>query len=495
MVRNTLRITGIFVMSIALFGCGQFQRLNEMEKVAKDWCTVIRASQIVPVYPLSEDIQVGDVFLVQTPVDKQHKEYVKRGFLPMDNLIARLEPNGFKRFYQRSFHTGDGDLILPKDWLKAKNSKSWSGAPGVSFPSYSFSVKSGGGLNMALPVQGIPIGLSLMGADAGEGTITISEAKTYGVDTISLYDKILEWERNHHAFLFNYASGEKKTNYIRVISRVFLAKKINVSVRSSQSKGANLAAGAPKPVELLTITPPASSEKVSAATTDSYTKGINALNTLIQDALGKSGLNSLLPGGSVKLISASSRSVSLVETFDRPIVVGYLGIDLKVGANGILGPPIPTHAVLEQEITPEAESDSVKLIGVSHLHQAYVISKKQAQQGKKKALLLKNSTDRIARNIPERYPFPIFVKQTPTSDPTIYKKADSQLRSDTPAFSDLTRYYGELSTSKKALELSAPSFKGAEYLTPTHEELERLHIILKQNRRILKELNEYASQF
>ena len=43
----------------------------------------IRGSQVIPVYPLTEDIQPGDVFLVQLPIDQQQKLYQQNGFLPL----------------------------------------------------------------------------------------------------------------------------------------------------------------------------------------------------------------------------------------------------------------------------------------------------------------------------------------------------------------------------------------------------------------------------
>jgi len=56
----------------------------------QDWSLSIRASQVIPVYPLTEDLQPGDVFLVQTPVEDQVKVYLAKGFLPLDNLVTRL---------------------------------------------------------------------------------------------------------------------------------------------------------------------------------------------------------------------------------------------------------------------------------------------------------------------------------------------------------------------------------------------------------------------
>src|SRR5580704_15318052 len=86
----------------------------QLEHVAKDWCMTIRASQVIPVYPLTEDIQPGDLFLVQIPIDK---EYSQKGFLPLDQHIARLNPVGYTNFYDHSFLSVTGNSItLPRDW-------------------------------------------------------------------------------------------------------------------------------------------------------------------------------------------------------------------------------------------------------------------------------------------------------------------------------------------------------------------------------------------
>ncbi len=44
---------------------------------------------------------------------------------------------------------------------------------------------------------------------------------------------------------------------------------------------------------------------------------------------------------------ATSRSVSLVETFRRPLVIGYLASDFPIGAGGKCAAPVPTLSVLE----------------------------------------------------------------------------------------------------------------------------------------------------
>ena len=80
---------------VATVGCTSPQK--EMEQVAKDWCLTIRASQVLPVYPLTEDLQPGDVFVVPKPLSQQTSVYKQKGFLPLDQLVTRLDDLPYKR--------------------------------------------------------------------------------------------------------------------------------------------------------------------------------------------------------------------------------------------------------------------------------------------------------------------------------------------------------------------------------------------------------------
>ena len=165
---------------------------------------------------------------------------------------------------------------------------------------------------MALPVQGIPVGLSLLGGDATQGTITIAEARTYGVDTISLYDDVRRWAEGHRAFLQYYGGDPQRTNYLRVVSRVYITGRINVSLQGSKELGGTLSGGAPKPVDL--VVPNASADP-QKNTLEAYTSNIEKLNAMISKALERAAGSNLAPGGTVKVVSASSGSISLAEDF------------------------------------------------------------------------------------------------------------------------------------------------------------------------------------
>jgi hypothetical protein len=329
-------------------GCASSE--TEVQKAAKDWCMTIRGSQVIPVYPLTEDIQPGDIFLVQVPIDKQQELYELNGFLALDNHLDRINPIGYDRFYAYSFFAKGVTNELPRDWIRpAGTNQSWQLAPHVAFPSYSFTVRNGAGMNLAVPVEGVPVGLSLMASDAASGTIEIKDSYTMGVDTISLYRQLGDWAKANTDFLGYFGPGGKQTNYLRVVTRIYATGKMSVSLTDASSRSGGLDVGVPKPVNLLSPALPANSTNTAEAAFQNYTNGWNTLSQIVQAAgAAKDAAGNVLPGGSLRLTAASARSVSMDESFTPPIVFGYLGFDCAIATNGELGAPIPTYAVLAQ---------------------------------------------------------------------------------------------------------------------------------------------------
>jgi len=393
----------ILLMLLSASGCARAVSDRELQRVARDWSMVIRASQVLPVYPLTEDLQPGDIFLVQVTVDDQAKIYRERGFLALDNLIFRLDPRGYEEFYRKSFEAGDAQHPLPRHWLEPGKPASWTLAPNASFPTYSFSARRGGGFNVALPVQGVPVGLSLLGGDATQGSITIAEARTYGLDTLSLHADVRRWAQTdaNQRFLRFYGA-DPPANYVRVVSRVYITGRINVSLQGSRNWGATLSGGATKPVEL--VVPNAGTDP-QKSTLDAYTSNIDKLNAMISKALERTGGSNLPPGGTVKVVSASASTISLAEDFTRPLVIGYLGFDMAIGPGGQLGPPIPTHAVLEHGVSPALRGDAdVGLSWTATTATEYQTLRMLAEKGNAGARGLVAELDALGAVVPATYP-------------------------------------------------------------------------------------------
>lgn len=344
----------LLLLAGAGLGCGTVRaRSTELARVAKDWCLAIRASQVMPVYPLSEDIQPGDVFLVRQTAAQEIAEYQAKGFLPMENLIARLQPEVYSQFYLDSYGI-KGHTDTPRHWQfpAPPRISAWDSAPHAAFPTYSFSIKRGEGLSLAVPISGVPVGLSIMNSREAHGTVEIADARTYGVDLYHVAHLVDRWAATRRTFLKAFSPqlpGEK--HYLRAVTRVYLTGRLNVSLFNDEARGAAATVG--------TNSPATGSLDLTSQNAAANFAQVNKI--LNPDTAGV--------GGSLKVTAASSRSVTLTETFPRPLVIGYLAIDLPIEAEGRLGPPVPTGARLnDTPVLPTApamafdEDESTKLI-------------------------------------------------------------------------------------------------------------------------------------
>lgn len=346
------------IVAVLLSGCSLFSPkkavTQQLENVAKEWCLTMRASQVLCVYPLSEDVQVGDIYLVNSSIPNQVKQYLQNGFLPFDMLLTRLQPVNYRAMYANAYATQDQWGNIPHQWQFPPNAttNNWIAAPHAAFPSYTFSVQQGQSLKLAVPVQAVPIGLSLLNSNQAHGAIEIDDASTYGIDQLSLDQQVESWAAcpTTRALLARYApDGPASSHYIRVIARVYLTGKVNVSVTNDAQRGAGLDAGVAQNAQLPAA--PAAGESAQA-----YSNLITTLNNSISG-----GTTVTKPGGSIRIAAVSSRSVSMSETFDRPIVVGYLAYDRAIGPGGILGQPRPTLQQMEGTVDPAPQPTSSDL--------------------------------------------------------------------------------------------------------------------------------------
>ena len=335
----------LFALCLARCKSTEQRRDVQLSRVAKDWCLTIRASQVLPVYPLTEDLQVGDVFLVSTPIQEEVKHLEADGFLPLDSVIARIQPTGWQQFYNGAYGIADA-TVLPRQWQFPQPPPSsapltaWSTAPGAAFPSYTFQVKAGAGATLAIPIQSVPVGLSLLETNDAYGTVNIAAASTYGLPITVLSPQVDTWAAENQKFLAQYApheamdaKGRASTvqHYVRTVYRVYVAGGVNVSLIANQSRGGRVDAGA-------------SSKAVSLFDAGGTTEGADAAKNYqsMLTSLSQS-VASATPSASISIASASSRGVAMNETFPRPLVVGYLGFDRAINADGRLGPPLMTE--------------------------------------------------------------------------------------------------------------------------------------------------------
>jgi len=399
-----------------LGGCANTMRDEQLARVAKDWSLVVRASQVIPVYPLTEDLMPGDMFLVRMSIPQQHREYQRRGFLPMDMHLTRLQGLEYSDLYLDSYGTR-GMTNTPYHWLfppdgmapteveahqvdtsKPPNEQGggsgsrprrhidptlWSSAPRAAFPSYTFQVDSQGGIQTALPIQGVPVALSMLQTDRAFGSVTLSDAYTYGVPYDRLIKSVSTWaaEPNNKEMLrkirkavskgntwatvledagkFILRDHNERTVYLRVISRVYVVGSVTVALIDVRSGAGKAQAGATSSIQLLNPalqapkTPQNAGQPADGTTpADKTTTGLAALtgDTKTEASNFQTALKTVTDnlGGAVELRWATARSVALDETFPRPLVIGYLGFDFPVNNDGSLGTPVATQYQLER---------------------------------------------------------------------------------------------------------------------------------------------------
>jgi len=438
-MKASLRILGFTLIVATITGCTTHLRNKQLESVAKDWSYVVRASQVIPVYPLTEDLQPGDVLLVSVPVEEQAKNYKEKGFLPLDQLLKRMNPNGYKGFYLDRYLTDDMAKIPPARWqetveVKGEKSCRWESAPHVAFPAYNFEVSTGTGMNLAVPVQGVPIALGFMNSGKASGSLTIEKAYTYGLDNATLYEAAQQWGALNRSLLRGYGprekDGKKKYQYLRVISRVYAVGDVSITMINDDATSAQAAGGADKDVSLEPVKEGAVKENFDKAA---------AWNKVLQTEL---------PGGKVKFASASHRAVSMKEEFSRPLIIGYAGFDLPIMEGGRLGLPIST---LEQ-LTGAVPAEPVAMTG--SLYRLAALTHMNTELGRMPGNRAKEITTKLnvlGELLPGVYPFTLYETATPTS-----VKKSTQMISGAAItrrdFQGLLDYLGNIKTGRDTIE-------------------------------------------
>lgn len=424
---------------LLLSGCTGQLRNKQLENVAKDWSYVIRASQVIPVYPLTEDLQPGDILLVSTPIDEQQKNYEKKGFLPLDQLLKRLNPTEYSSFYSGRYDT-DSAKIPPAKWQEMVSfnnhtTHQWIKAPHASFPSYNFAVDSGGGVNLAIPIQGVPVALGLMKTGKASGSVTISNAYTFGLDNVTLLNLVNAWGKDNRQLLRTYKpaykeNGERQLHFLRVVSRVYTVGDLNVTMKNDEAESAEVGAGANKAVSL-----PELQDQQAAK---NYQSALNVFNDALKDQL---------PGGKVKISAATSRSVTLHDHFDRPLVIGYVGFDMPILEGGRLGSPISTLTQLTKG-TAIQHSDTVSPYRTAALEN--VNNMLQGLQGKD-AEKIRLQVDRLGQLVPNKYEFPIYRLSGERKPEVIPGKAAGD-NAPEKTFSGYLSYRGQVQSTLRTLK-------------------------------------------
>jgi len=318
-------VLGVLLVVGLTCGC-QHTMQRQAERVARDWCVTLRASQVIPVYPLTEDLRPGDLFLVESALVDQRRFYGRQGYLPFEGYLGRLDLDRLPALQA----PGLGYFRPPP--ASVAGPEFWAEAPLACLPSYSFTTRSGQGVRAAFPVFGVPVGLSFLGESATAGSITVTDARTYGYDEAALDGALQAWLRENRALLARHAA-HPEPRFVRLVTRVYLASALEVTLRAAGTTAGGLDAGMAKSFAL--------DDVGSEGGVDRYTEAMDRLN----DLLGR--LSEQAPGGSLPPLAASARSITLNQRFPRPVAIGYLAREYQILPGGGLGPSVSTLDLLE----------------------------------------------------------------------------------------------------------------------------------------------------
>jgi hypothetical protein len=369
---NINKPSKVFVCGLALFlaSCASRPPQMELERVAKDWSMTVRASQVMPIYPLEEDLRPGDVYLITNSIESEIESWNRRGFLPLVNRWARIPIDPSK--YDTFFGNASGANPPP----------SFNRHPMAAFPSYTFSVDRRGALGLAIPLSSVPVALSISGARSATGSVVLSGATTIGLPDMVMDTRIQEWAKEDKVkeALKSKAEATENPLLLRAITRVFSVSGATISLAFEQAGGIGVQAGAPPatpellgasqedfdkliaqlnkkielqksqseaaPVEIPTESSSEPNPNPQLAALEAELAEVQQLKSLSQiQALRRNVERAamidqfggfILPGGTGRITGRTASGVSMEETFDKPLVVGYWATEYLVYEDGSL---------------------------------------------------------------------------------------------------------------------------------------------------------------
>lgn len=366
---QSIALTFVCVSSV---GCVSNDIEESYQSVAKSWNQMVRASQVIPVYPLREDIRPGDMFITPFTTRTEIESWKEGGYLRLDNVYARLNVDV------------DSEQSQPR----------------AAFPTYSFSVDSRTGGGLALPVSSVPVALAVSGAKSATGTISFKDAYSNGKSDSEINKLVQAWvdNKNIQAELKEYTQNENHKFYVlRVITRTFSVKSVDVSLSFAESAGFKGQVGAPPSTPELWGTSKAeyqqmitylegeiaqetsvdadASEDVQAQAEQEAQAAQNggsqtALTELqqeletVQKLKNKSLIEDMkrkieqrdqlekykgffLPGASYKFSSFSEYGAGMQESFEVPLVFGYWATEYIINTDGSLIPIRRSRSMVE----------------------------------------------------------------------------------------------------------------------------------------------------
>ncbi len=326
--------------------------------VQKQWTSsVARLGQdLYPVYPPTEDIQIGDVYAIEVPdaiaagTDKTKLRTLRLGYVPeMNDYLSRYYSHRIQ-FPKTHFSADDKSVNRSVD-QGDKGRSAFGGRfkeqlPISAFPEYT--IASGRVFDFAASFPGKVFGFlfGYVGSESTDLKVSVSDNSTVGIPAYDAQrllggfcgrkDQPCNADRMMAAYVATYGVKPRYPLMIRLISRVHLTRTINFTYvfRSATAMKAvaarldSMKIYAEKAAALVTppITPAddpktATNESVDSARGVLLKQMIDSLNQDISALAGAQGEGFAFSSGSY-----NGRSVVLSQSFPRPLTFAYGGV-------------------------------------------------------------------------------------------------------------------------------------------------------------------------
>jgi hypothetical protein len=177
----------------------------------------------------------------------------------------------------------------------------------------------------------------------------VPAAESYGLSTEKFRDKVIEEKQQNPGKLFlkpnilkalqfqmsgtNSVTKTTSQRFVRLISEVFYARALDVSLFSSSASGARVRTSiiGTEAAAGKTPTPDFSKDPTGGAfPVQSGAIGTASSKNSIEQIQASMNRTVTVPGGAVQLISYNESSVGVRRVFDRPIAIGTRGFILQV---------------------------------------------------------------------------------------------------------------------------------------------------------------------
>jgi len=301
--------------------------------VMREWGLTLRELGIVPIFPPREDVQVGDIYAYPWNPEDEDSLIAGSRRVAMSPRWATLGLlDSLKLEYERRPswpRTPDADsamldTIRNTVWPQATDTGNiFRGNPNpvrlrlVAFPDFSATTFAQGDLSALIPMEAFNLALGVGRSELKSVTVKVPSAESYGIPLMVALRALLKWDSVGSWMHSPYGEGldllaGDSLVWVRVITEVYYARALDITVRFEKASGAGASSGAPKP----------------PAAPDSAVPELGRLRALNQ-ALAGAGAQTV-PGASLKILAATQGSVTMRRLYERGIAIGFRGLVLEV---------------------------------------------------------------------------------------------------------------------------------------------------------------------